>query len=190
MKDKEWIPITILGHLVKDMKIFSLTIKESDIIDVFLGASLKEEVLNIMPLQKQTRAGWMTRFKASVTTGDYNGHVGLGVKCSKEVPLSFCGAIILAKLSIVCGQRGYWGNKISKPHTILFKVTGHCRSGLVCLILAPRGTGIVWAPGPPELLMVAGIHDCYISARSCTATLGNFTKATLDAISKTCSSHP
>lgn len=46
-------PITKLGHLVKDMKIkcledislFSLTIKESEIIDFFLGASLKDEIL-------------------------------------------------------------------------------------------------------------------------------------------------
>ena len=33
--------------------------------------------------------------------GDYNGHVGLGVKCSKEVATTIRGAIILAKFSIV-----------------------------------------------------------------------------------------
>ena len=38
-----------------------------------------------MPVQKQTRAGQRTRFKAFVAIGDSNGHVGLGVKCSKEV---------------------------------------------------------------------------------------------------------
>ena len=36
-----------------------------------------------------------------------------------------------------------------------------------------------------KLLMMAGIDDCYTSARGCTATLGNFAKATFDAISKT-----
>ena len=41
--------------------------------------------------------------------GDYNGHVGLGVKCSKEVATVIRGAIILAKLSIVPVKRGFWG---------------------------------------------------------------------------------
>lgn len=120
------------------------------------------------------KSDWLFHLQAFVAIGDYNGHVGLGVKCSKEVATAIRGAIILAKLSIVPVRRGYWGNKIGKPHTVPCKVTGRCGSVLVRLIPAPRGTGIVSAPVPKKLLMMAGIDDCYTSARGCTATLGNF----------------
>ena len=129
-----------------------------------------------MPVQKQTRAGQRTRFKAFVAIGDYNGHVGLGVKCSKEVATAIRGAIILAKLSIIPVRRGFWGNKIGRPHTVPCKVTGKCGSIWVRLIPAPRGTGIVSAPVPKKLLQMAGIEDCYTSARGSTGTLGNFGK--------------
>lgn len=54
--------------------------------------------------------------------GDSNGHVGLGIKCSKEVATAIRGAIILAKLSVIPVRMGYWGNKIGKPHTVPAKV--------------------------------------------------------------------
>jgi small subunit ribosomal protein S2e len=179
--------------LVKDGKIksleeiylFSLPIKEYQIVDIFLGPKLKDEVMKIMPVQKQSAAGQRTRFKAFVAVGDYNGHVGLGVKCASEVATAIRGAIILAKMSVVPIRRGYWGKNVGAPHTVCNKVTGKCGSVRVRLIPAPRGTGLVAAPVPKKLLGMAGVEDCYTSSRGHTRTLGNFVKAVFFALSKT-----
>mmetsp|Transcript_16577 Transcript_16577/g.42960 ORF Transcript_16577/g.42960 Transcript_16577/m.42960 type:complete len:275 (+) Transcript_16577:22-846(+) len=189
---EEWVPCTKLGRLVKDGKIksieqlylFSLPIKEYQIVDIFLGSKLKDEVMKIMPVQKQTSAGQRTRFKAFVAVGDGDGHVGLGVKAAKEVATAIRGALIAAKTACVPVRRGYWGNKIGQPHTIPTKLTGKCGSVRVRLVPAPRGTGIVAAPGSKKMLQMAGLQDCYTSSTGHTKTLGNFIKAVFAALSK------
>jgi small subunit ribosomal protein S2e len=130
--------------------------------------------MKITPVQKHTRAGQRTRFKAFVVVGDYNGNVGLGVKCAKEVATAIRGAIILAKLSLVPIRRGYWGNKIGQPHTVPCKVTGKCGSVTVRMVPAPRGSGIVAARVP--VLQFAGIEDVLTLSSGSTKTLGNFVK--------------
>lgn len=127
-------PTTWLGHLVKVMKIkspeifpFSLPINESEITDFFLGASLKDEVLKIMSVQKQTPAGQQARFKALIAIRDYYGHVGPGVKCSTEIPTAIRG--FPSFLSSLCSE-AIAGNKIGQPHTVPCKVTCCCGSEL------------------------------------------------------------
>jgi len=158
-----------------------LPVKEFQIVDYFLP-KLTDEVMKIMPVQKQTRAGQRTRFKAFVVIGDSAGHVGLGVKCSKEVATAIRAAIILAKISVIPVRLGYWGSKIGEPHTIPCKLTGKCGSVRVRLVPAPRGTGLVAAKVPRKLLQLAGIKDVFTQSQGHTKTLGNFVKATFDAI--------
>src|ERR1700690_1610278 len=138
--------------------------------------------MKIMPVQKQTRAGQRTRFKAFVAIGDFDGHVGLGVKCAKEVATAIRGAIILAKLSVIPVRRGYWGAALGEPHTVSSKVSGTVGSGMCRLIPAPRRTGILAAPASKRLLQLAGVEDCYTQSKGSTATMGNFLKATFAAV--------
>ncbi len=132
--------------------------------------------MKIMPVQKQTSAGQRTKFKAFVLVGDKNGHVGLGVKCAKEVATAIRGAITSAKLSVVPVRRGWWGLKFGEPHTVPVKVHGKCGSCEVRLIPAPRGSGIVAAGAVTQVLQYAGIDDCYTASRGSTKTMGNFIK--------------
>lgn len=192
-KDKEWAPLTKLGRLVKGGKLktieqiylHSIPIKESEIVDFFLGDKLKEELMKIKPVQKQTQAGQRTRFQACVVVGDLDGHIGIGMKVAKEAPNAIKGAAQLAKLNIIPVRRGYWGNKIGNPHTVAMKVTGKCGSVRMRLVPAPRGTGIVAPPVAKKILHLAGVADVYTSTSGKTRSTYNFVRATYDALSKT-----
>jgi small subunit ribosomal protein S2e len=162
----DWTPKTKLGRLVKNNHIESLEeiyahaipIKEAEIVEQLISkkkdqkVELSDEVMKIISVQKQTKAGQRTRFKAIVAIGDHDGHVGLGIKVAKEVQIAIKGALITAKLSLIPVRRGYWGNKIGSVHTVPSKVTGKCGSVRVKLVPAPRGTGIVGAPISKKLL--------------------------------------
>eukprot|EP01114_Cavostelium_apophysatum_P014355 TRINITY_DN36_c0_g1_i1.p1 TRINITY_DN36_c0_g1~~TRINITY_DN36_c0_g1_i1.p1 ORF type:complete len:296 (-),score=70.02 TRINITY_DN36_c0_g1_i1:264-1151(-) len=192
-ESEAWVPLTKLGRIVQarlikrieEVYLFALPIKEYQIVDYFLGGKIKDEVMKIMPVQKQTRAGQRTRFKAFVVVGDSDGHIGLGVKCAKEVATAIRGAIILAKLTVVPVRRGYWGNKIGAPHTVPTKVTGKSGSVRMRLVPAPRGTGIVSSRAPKKIIQYAGIEDVFTSTEGNTKTLGNTIKATFDAVVNT-----
>jgi small subunit ribosomal protein S2e len=185
--------VTKLGRLVKggqiksieEIFLFSLPIKEYQIVDHLIGPGLRDEVMKIMPVQKQTTAGQRTRFKCYVAVGDGNGHIGLGVKSAKEVATAIRGGIISAKMNLLPVRRGYWGRKSGLPHTVPCKVSGKCGSVRVRLIPAPRGSGLVASLIPKKLLNMAGFEDIYSSSSGHTRTRGNLAMAVYHALSKT-----
>merc|ERR1712146_101705 len=155
-QEEEWKPTTKLGRLVKNGKVtsfeeifrFAIPIKEPQIVDHLVkkqGNTLKDEVMKVKPVQKQTKAGQRTRFKAWVLIGDEAGHIGLGQKAHKEVQGAIKGATLDAKMNFYPVRKGYWGNKIGQPHTVPFKVTGRCGSVRCRLVPAPRGSSLVAA---------------------------------------------
>jgi ribosomal protein uS5 len=183
--------VTKLGRLVKAGKIGSieeiylhaLPIKEAGIVD-HLASGLKDEVMKILPVQRQTAAGQRTRFKAFIAVGDANGHLGLGSKVSSEVANAIKGAIAAAKLAVVPIRRGFWGSTVGLPHTVPMKLTGKCGSVRVRLIPAPRGTGLVAAPATKRILTLAGVQDVYTSTTGHSKTMGNFVRACFEALKK------
>merc|ERR1712226_242323 len=195
-KQDEWQPTTKLGRLVKCEKVKSfeeifrhcMPIKEPQIVDHLIkkaNKDIKEEVMKVKPVQKQTTAGQRTRFKAWVLIGDEDGHIGLGQKAHKEVQGAIKGATLDAKMNFVPVRKGYWGNKIGQPHTVPMSISAKNGSVRVRLVPAPRGTDIVGAPTSKKVLQFAGIQDCYTQSRGSTKTKGNFLYAVFKALSKT-----
>jgi small subunit ribosomal protein S2e len=170
---------------IEEIFAYAIPIKEPEIVDHLLGEKLKEEVMKIKPVQKQTRAGQRTRFKCVHAVGDSDGHVGLGIKTAAEVANAIKGSLIYAKLAILPVRRGYWGNKIGQPHTVPCTVTGKCGSIRMRLIPAPRGSGIVAGSVAKKLLAMAGFQDVFTSSIGHTKTTTNFLVATYKAIEAT-----
>lgn len=115
-------------------------------------------------MQKQTRAGQRTRFKAIVVIGDSEGHVGLGIKTSKEVATAIRAAIIIAKLSVLPIRRGYWGTSLGDPHSLPTKESGKCGSVTVrvrCSQLLPMHTFAL-----PTFVRDEGIHSTILNIQS------------------------
>jgi ribosomal protein uS5 len=193
---EEWTPLTKLGRLVKhghiqtleEIYTHSIPVKEAPIIDRLLAnvkADLSDEIMAILSVQKQTKAGQRTRFKAVVACGDRNGHVGVGVKVGKEVQIAIKGALVDAKLNLIPVRRGYWGSRIGGVHTIPTKVKGKCGSVTVRMVPAPRGCGIVAAAVSKKIVQYAGIDDVYTSCTGQTRTRENFCRATFEALKAT-----
>jgi hypothetical protein len=66
-------------------------VKEYQIVEAFLGAALKDEVMKIMPVQKQTRAGQRTRFKARLSLPSARLWVAVA---SVSAVLDVCSAVL------------------------------------------------------------------------------------------------
>ncbi|MCK4243273.1 30S ribosomal protein S5 [Candidatus Bathyarchaeota archaeon] len=193
-KAEKWIPRTSVGRMVLEGSITSiediftqgLKIKEPEIVDL-LVSNLKEEVLDVNLVQKQTDAGERSRFKSIVVVGNYEGVVGLGSGKDKQVRSAIQKGIVDAKLNIIPVRRGCgsWECSCGEPHSFPMKVRGKCGSVVIEIEPGPRGLGIVASDVGKTIMKFAGISDCWTRSYGSTRTIPSYAFATYNALKNT-----
>lgn len=112
---------------------------------------LKEKVVNINRVAKVVKGGRNFRFSALVVVGDENGHVGVGMGKSVEIPEAIRKGIEDAKKNLVTVSMV--GTTI--PHTI----DGKFGTAVIHIMPGAEGTGVL-AGGPVRaVLELSGLKD-------------------------------
>ncbi|MEM2142359.1 MAG: 30S ribosomal protein S5 [Candidatus Thorarchaeota archaeon] len=191
---EEWVPKTKLGRMIKDGLINSieeiiqqnLRIREPEIVDMLIP-DLKQEVVDVKMVQKQSDAGELKSFRITVIVGNGAGVVGIGVGKAAEFVPAVRAAESRAKLNTTVYRRGCgsWECRCNEPHSIPFQVRGQSGSVSVILKPAPRGTGIVTSDVGKVVLRIAGMKDVWSIVKGRSRTSSNFAKAVVDALAKT-----
>lgn len=134
---------------------------------------LKEKVVHIGRVTKVVKGGRNFRFAALVVVGDENGHVGVGMGKSIEIPEAIRKGVEDAKKNLVKVE--IVGTTV--PHTI----NGLFGTANVLIMPATEGTGVL-AGGPARaVLELSGIKD--VRAKSLGSNNpSNVVKATIDGL--------
>jgi small subunit ribosomal protein S5 len=193
-EEPEWTPRTRIGKLVKEGRITSIheifksceLIREPQIVDLLIP-NLKEEVVDINLVQKQTESGEKSKFKATVIVGNESGLVGIGEGKTKEVGPAIKKAVKQAKMNIIPVRLGCGSSecKCGDKHSLPFRVEGKSGSVRITLIPAPKGIGLAVADVPKIVLRLAGVKDSWSLTKGHTRCTVNFANATFNALRRT-----
>ena len=112
---------------------------------------LKESIVNIRRVTKVVKGGKNSRFSVTVVVGDHDGHVGLGLGKSVEIPEAVRKATEDAKKNLI--------TVAMKGTTIPHRIEGIFGAGRVLLMPAVQGTGVIAGGAARTVLEYAGISD-------------------------------
>lgn len=136
---------------------------------------LNDKLVYLNRISKVVKGGRRLSFSALVVTGDGNGHVGIGVGKSKEVPEAINKAGAIAKKNLISVQLA--GNTIPYQTTVKF--------GAAKVLLKPAspGIGIIAGGSVRAVVEAAGIKDILTKSLG-SANRVNVAKATMLALSQ------
>lgn len=136
---------------------------------------LKEKVVFINRVTKVVKGGRNFRFSALVVVGDENGHVGVGMGKSAEIPEAIRKGIEDAKKNLI--EVPMVGTTI--PHGI----EGTFGTGKVLIMPATEGTGVIAGGAARAVLELAGLKD--VRAKSLgSKNPRNMVNATINGLSR------
>jgi small subunit ribosomal protein S5 len=161
-------------------------IKEIEIVDM-LVPDLRDDVIDIALVQKQTDAGERSRFRAIVAIGNEDGLIGVGTGKAPRVRNAIEKGIRDAKMKLYPIRRGCgsWECDCGEAHTIPFKVSGKSGSVVMTLIPGSKGLGLVAGDTAKRVLTLAGVKDCWSKSIGSTKTTVSFSLATFEALKNT-----
>jgi small subunit ribosomal protein S5 len=161
-------------------------IKEVEIVDV-LVPDLRDDVIDIALVQKQTDAGERSRFRAIVAIGNEDGLIGVGTGKAPRVRNAIEKGIRDAKMKLYPIRRGCgsWECDCGEAHTMPFKVSGKSGSVVMTLIPGSKGLGLVAGDTAKRVLSLAGVKDCWSKSIGSTKTTVSFSLATFEALKNT-----
>jgi small subunit ribosomal protein S5 len=176
------------GQISSIYEIFeeSYRIKEVEIVDI-LVPDLRDDVIDIALVQKQTDAGERSRFRAIVAIGNEDGLIGVGTGKAPRVRNAIEKGIRDAKMKLYPIRRGCgsWECDCGEAHTIPFKVSGKSGSVVMTLIPGSKGLGLVAGDTAKRVLTLAGVKDCWSKSIGSTKTTVSFSLATFEALKNT-----
>jgi small subunit ribosomal protein S5 len=189
-EEEVWVPRTKLGKLVNEGKITSLDeifrsgqrIREAEIVKKLLP-DLRNEVVGVSVVQKQTDAGELTRFSAVVAVGNGAGWFGVGKGKAMQTREAIDKATNAALLNIIpvklgCGS---WECRCGRAHSVPYRIRGKAGSVTIEVIPGPRALGLVAGPALKNLLQLAGVKDAWIRTFGSTNTTSSLANAAYDS---------
>jgi len=189
-EEEVWVPRTKLGKLVNEGKIASLDeifrsgqrVREAEIVKKLLP-DLRNEVVGVSVVQKQTDAGELTRFSAVVAVGNGAGWFGVGKGKAMQTREAIDKATNAALLNIIpvklgCGS---WECRCGRMHSVPYRIKGKAGSVKIEVIPGPRALGLVAGPALKNLLQLAGVKDAWIRTFGSTNTMSSLANAVYGA---------
>ena len=135
---------------------------------------LQERVVYINRVAKVVKGGRRFALTALVVVGDGNGHVGVGMGKSQEVPIAI-------KKGTEDAKKNMFEVPLTPSKTLPHAIVGEYGAGRVLIKPATAGTGVIAGGAARAVMELAGVTDVFVKSLG-TDNAMNVVKATAQGL--------